>query len=87
MCGCKKKRAARKPKKKCRCKLRHTPSGHMGVICSTPKCFNLFRGKKKTIWPRKRRRKLAGLSALQIKSKKGKVQAKEKNSAMYDFLK
>ena len=89
MCGCKdkKKRATRKPKKKCKCKLRKSPSGHMAVVCTTPKCFNLFKGKRKTLWPRKRRRKMAGLSGVNLKSKKTKVQAKEKNTAIFDFLK
>ena len=89
MCGCKhkKKKQSRKPKKKCKYKVRKTPNGHMAVVCTTPKCFNLFRAKKKTLWPRKRRRKLAGLSEVNIKSKKGKVQAREKNAALFDFLK
>jgi len=30
---------------------------------------------------------MAGLSGLQVKSQKGKVQAKQKNTAIFDFLK
>ena len=74
MCGCNKK----KRKQKCKCQKQSHP------ICTTPKCFNLFKNKKKTIWPKKRRRKMAGLK---LKSKNGKVHAKEKNSTVFDFLK